>query len=116
MGILKKEATGANGVIPFNDFVRDPPVARWIRSLESARNRSATKKHKYAGTAGIYANRLHHFHVWLIGKKLNLRRLVQISEKTFEERGENVVLDGVSHFLKLYAEPNAKQQDCKAHR
>ena len=87
-------------------------MAEWIDMLNPP-NVKNIKQDKYSGTRGSYANKLHHFHVWLMEKEFTFTRLIRTGKNSFDERTEKIKLEGVVHFLKLYQERGTDSTDFK---
>ena len=112
IGLLKRETVSIHNVISFDDFCAIPEVAEWIDMLNPP-NVKNIKQDKYSGTRGSYANKLHHFHVWLMEKEFTFTRLIRTGKNSFDEKTEKIKLEGVVHFLKLYQERGTDSTDFK---
>lgn len=112
IGILKRESSGVHNVISFDDFCSIPEISEWLELLNPP-NVKNSKQDKYAGTRGSYANKLHYFHVWLIGKEFEFTKLIQTSQDSYKEVREKIKLEGVVHFLNLYQSRGSEPKDFK---
>jgi hypothetical protein len=66
---------------------------------------------KDAGTASAYTYRLWNFNNWIHGKTFEFNVEIQKDKNTFQRTQQNVTLDGIEQFLKMFQKPYRVESD-----
>ena len=99
--------------LTFGEFVKQESMQELLLSLRGSKHKHTKPKSKLNlhSTQLVYANRLYHLHKWLNGRNFEFNNFIHTGENTFKNVRENVILNGLEHFLKLYQDSFNSRRD-----
>jgi len=97
----------------FEDFIKSESMQELLLNTRGSKykNREPKTKSGLHSTQMVYANRLFHFHKWLVGRKFEYNNFVHTGENTFKNTREETTLEGLEHLLKLYQSSFNSERD-----
>ncbi|MCH8915967.1 MAG: tyrosine-type recombinase/integrase [Thaumarchaeota archaeon] len=97
----------------FDDFIKLESMQELLLNTRGSKYKHREPKTKSGlhSTQAIYANRLFHFHKWLVGRKFEYNNFVHTGENTFKNTREEATLEGLEHLLKLYQSSFNSERD-----
>ena len=106
-GIVSEVA--ARPVSPHKEFLRTPPVARWIETLNRPNVIHATSRAN--GTRHAYGYALYRFNQWLAGRTWTVAVRVSKKDGSYKEVRREVEMRGVEHLLEMALEKGGLDRD-----
>jgi len=106
--LIQKKPKDGN-IVEYTEFCKIPPINYWRKQLNET-NLKNVKHIEKRGTRGQYSYKLLRFHNWLKGRTFKIKRLVKISEDSFQIKVEDVTFTGVDHMLQLVEEENSNSK------
>jgi|APSaa5957512535_1039671.scaffolds.fasta_scaffold26311_3 hypothetical protein len=107
IGILRKVESDSISIEDFNNL---ETVSYFASQLRSGKLKNI-KSDKPTSTQQSYVRNLWYFNNWLHGKTIEFYRTIQIDIDTFKRERNQITLEGVEHFLKLFEESNNSDSD-----
>ena len=97
----------------FEDFIKQESMQELLLNTRGSKykNREPKTKSGLHSTQTIYANRLFHFHKWLVGRKFEYNNFIHTGENTFKNTREQTTLEGLEHLLKLFQSSFNSERD-----
>jgi len=85
----------------FVDFCNQETVAYFARQLKQTQSKNTDNPME--GTRGTYLRLLFKFDQWLKGREFTFKQINQVDLDTFKVVQKSVTLDGIEHFLQVFA-------------